>query len=307
MGGSRRGREGVELILLVVAWYGSSVLAITTSKMCMQMAEVPLLLCACQFLTATCGSWSMLSASNGALRLTRNSETRAVAKTAAAYAMGFLLTNLAFAMAAASFVETVKAGEPVSTAALAASWLGERESVATYLSLAPIVLGIALATATEDTAPVLSLATLVTLGSNVCFSLRAVFVKQLKQSCPSSAPAKSAVVLFYHVSRFGFPVFIVCAFLRGDPARVIEAPGISLPFFVAALFANGLGYSAYNLASFMVLNRVSTTTHAVLNVCRRVVVIAVTTLYFRTPLSLAGAAGILIAAAGVFLYANAKT
>ena len=53
-------------------------------------------------------------------KLMRREEFWGVARVAAAYGSGFATTNLAFSMAQAWFVETVKAGEPVTTAALAA-------------------------------------------------------------------------------------------------------------------------------------------------------------------------------------------
>mmetsp|Transcript_16014 Transcript_16014/g.50208 ORF Transcript_16014/g.50208 Transcript_16014/m.50208 type:complete len:298 (+) Transcript_16014:223-1116(+) len=289
-----------ELAGLVAVWYLSSCVAITTSKVCMQMARVPLVLCTTQFLTATAVTRCYLWLARSATRL-RQAELGAVAMTAAAYSSGFATTNLAFSLAPAAFVETIKAGEPVSTAALAAVVLRERETVPTYLSLAPIVLGIALATG--GSGEVFSLAAVVVVAANVCFSLRAVFVKRLKRRHPTATSA-SAVVLFYHVSRFGAPCFLLAAFsgfshlllsARVDPFR-----------FSLAIVANGLAYSTYNLASFVVLNRVSTTTHAVLNVFRRVVVIAIASLYFRTPLTLSSVIGIALAAAGVFVYARSK-
>lgn len=295
--------DRLELFTLITAWYLSSCVAITTSKLCMQMAPVPLLLCSSQFLTATLATKAYLVVTGSPSRLGRR-EVTAVIRTAASYSAGFGLTNLAFSLAAASFVETVKAAEPVSTALLAAMWLGEREKTATYASLGPIVVGVALATGTDD-APVWSVATLVVIASNVCFSLRAVFVKALKYDHPSAAPARSAVVLFYHVSRFGFPAFVLAALVRGDLATLRRSDP-DRPLFFAAIFANGLAYSAYNMASFMVLNKVATTTHAVLNVFRRVVVIIATTLYFATPMSLSGSIGILIAALGVTVYAKSK-
>lgn len=272
----------------------------------MQYAQVPLVLCAAQFATATMVSRIYLAATRGVWRLMRQGEVALVARVAVVYALGFGTTNLAFSMASAPFVETVKAGEPVSTATLAALLLGERERVATYVSLVPIVLGIAMATGADVTGAVFSLATFVVLASNACFSLRAVFVKQLKRQHPNCAASRSAVVLFYYVSRFGVLAFFIAAVLKGDFASLRHRHDFDVARFCAALLANGIAYASYNLASFMVLNRVSTTTHAVLNVFRRVVVITITSLYFASPLSVSGVTGIALAATGVVLYARSK-
>lgn len=80
----------------------------------------------------------------------------------------------------------------------------------------------------------------------------------------------------------------------------------SLSLCVQALALNGAAYTAYNLASFCVLSRVSTTTHSVLNVFRRVVVIAVTAVYFEAHLSPTNMAGVAVAVAGVVGFAFSK-
>merc|ERR1712157_317488 len=86
-----------------------------------------------------------------------------------------------------------------------------------------------------------------------------------------------------------------------------KSEGFETLRFVAVILVNGTMYTAYNLFSFMVLSRVSTATHAVLNVCRRVCVIAVTTVVFGIPLSMLNVIGIFVAVAGMFWFTHAKT
>merc|ERR1711879_802433 len=89
------------------------------------------------------------------------------------YTLGFFFTNLAFSLANASFVETVKSGEPISTVVLANLLLGEVESTATYLSLIPVVVGVAMASSGEAGGSVAAF--LATMCSNFGFSGRAVY------------------------------------------------------------------------------------------------------------------------------------
>mmetsp|Transcript_13804 Transcript_13804/g.18436 ORF Transcript_13804/g.18436 Transcript_13804/m.18436 type:complete len:318 (+) Transcript_13804:164-1117(+) len=309
----------LELVALVVGWYLSSCVAITTSKICMQMVKVPFILCTAQCVTAVLVTLMYLFTRGGRYDLVRSQEKVEITKISFAYSAGFGLTNVAFAIASAPFVETVKASEPVSTALLAIFFLGERESVATYTSLFPIILGVVLATSVGSGASMstnlFSLATLVITASNICFSLRAIFTKQLKRNYSNSNASRSAVVLFYHVSRIGLPGFLIAALANQElsvltelffSSSKIKEQSPNFLVFIAALIANGLAYTCYNMASFMVLARVTTTTHAVLNVFRRVVVIAITTLYFRTPITISGLSGVLIAAVGVALFASSK-
>ena len=303
-------RSAASLLALIGFWYASSCVAITTSKMSMNYARVPFVLCATQFGSATALTRFALAASRTAPALKR-AEFSAVAAVAAAYAGGFALTNVAFSMASAPFVETVKAAEPVSTAALAAAWLGEREPSRAYAALVAIVVGVALATATgARTASgdaFYSAATAVVLACNVGFSLRAVLTRALKRDHAAAAAAHSPVVLFHHVSRLGLPGAVALAALRDRTALLAAlAPGGDRAGLAAALAVNGCAYAAYNLASFAVLGRVSATTHAVLNVFRRVAVIAATTVVFGVRVRASNVGGIALAVAGISAYAAAK-
>mmetsp|Transcript_14507 Transcript_14507/g.45379 ORF Transcript_14507/g.45379 Transcript_14507/m.45379 type:complete len:173 (+) Transcript_14507:2-520(+) len=148
-----------------------------------------------------------------------------------------------------------------------------------------------------------------TVGSNFGFSARAVFAKQLKRDHPASPSATSDICLFFHISWTGLLVLLPLA-LAGETGTLRAAfasPGFEPARFASVMLLNGAMYTAYNQFSFMVLSRVSTASHAVLNVCRRVCVITVTTLFFGTPLSLLNMAGIVVAVAGMFWFTHAKT
>jgi len=93
----------------------------------------------------------------------------------------------------------------------------------------------------------------------------------------------------------------------GQLFTALTSPGFDAVRFLSIMFLNGTMYTAYNQFSFMVLSRVSTATHAVLNVCRRVCVIAATTMFFATPLSVMNMVGILVAVAGMFCFTHAKS
>ena len=68
----------------------------------------------------------------------------------------------------------------------------------------------------------------------------------------------------------------------------------------------GLSHYTYNECAFVALSSVHPVTHAVANTIKRVAVIVVSVLYFRNPLTLAGATGSTIAIIGVLLYSLAK-
>lgn len=72
------------------------------------------------------------------------------------------------------------------------------------------------------------------------------------------------------------------------------------------LLANGCAHATYNGVSFAVLRRVSTASHAVLNIVRRVVVIGASAAFFGTYVSPLNWAGVAVATAGVVGFGRSK-
>merc|ERR1712151_948727 len=107
----------------------------------------------------------------------------------------------------------------------------------------------------------------------------------------------------------GLLALLPLAFASEGPTlrTATQSRDFDLTSFVEVISLNGLMYTAYNQFSFMVLSRVATATHAVLNVTRRVCVIGTTTLVFGTPLSGFNMAGIGIAVVGMLLFSHSKT
>ena len=75
------------------------------------------------------------------------------------YTLGFCLTNGAFGAVNASLVDTVKAGEPIATVILTLLFLpGEKVTLPIFLSLLPIVAGVAVSSMSDASFQVLGLA-----------------------------------------------------------------------------------------------------------------------------------------------------
>ena len=67
------------------------------------------------------------------------------------------------------------------------------------------------------------------------------------------------------------------------------------------MFVNGFCYAIYNLCSFMVLQRISVTKHAVFNVFRRIFIIMATMVAFDVELTIAGFVGVFMSVLGFLL------
>lgn len=213
------------------------------------------------------------------------------------------LTNVAFSLSSAPFVETVKSSEPITTVVLAFFLLGERETPKSLACLLFVIVGVALASADDMTfsLPAFCAVQLCNLG----FSGRSVLVKQLKQNFPQAAVSKSMIELFYHVHRLGLGLLVPVVLLAERSTLMNLTPEVATKL-AATMAVNGVFYSIYNLFSFFTLARVPTSVHAVLNVFRRVVVILITAAFFKVPMSALNLAGVTMAVGGILLFKAVK-
>ena len=121
---------------LVLLWYTTAAVAVTSSRAVLRQTGLPFTLSACQFIVSALLSYSLLRW--GLPRLTggqykpmlralpvNSPERRLVRSVGLTYGLGFILTNVSLALCNASFAETVKSAEPISSLTLATLTRGE--------------------------------------------------------------------------------------------------------------------------------------------------------------------------------------
>lgn len=231
---------------------------------------------------------------------------RALVALCIVYTTGFFLTNASFGAVNASFVDTVKAGEPITTVLLASLFMpNERASLAVIMALLPIVGGVGISSMAEASASLVGLA--FAFGANLCFSARSIAAKLVSKHV--SARAMDGGNLFVHVNRLGLLALApAVAFFEGRHLLDL-ADKVSSETLVAAarLFAfNGLMYYCNNQLNFLVLEKVDALTHGVINSGRRVTNILFAIMWFGNKVNLFNGVGISLALFGGFLYVQAK-
>jgi drug/metabolite transporter (DMT)-like permease len=252
-----------------------------------------------------------------------------------------LATNYAFAGAAASFVETVKAAEPI-TSATVASWYGiETITTEQKFSLGTIIVGVLFSTmgggggnSTTKHGPTTTITTtqtmmetiracIIVMTANLCFSYRGLFQKLFRQH-PSSQQYDDLNLQYrmqwYGVLILSVPTFlfdIMPYFLREILLpKSVENPtehhfdevmvsNVLFRYILLSLF-NGISFTCYNLASTWILSRISVVHHAALNCIRRVFAVIVTSIFFGVPITFTGAIGIALAVIGFMSYTHYK-
>ena len=261
-------------------------------------------------------------------------------QSAVCFTFGFLATNYAFAGSAASFVETIKAAEPITSATVASLYGIETITTEQKWSLTTIIVGVLLSTlggssnsnsssSTTTTTPSSQTmmetlrACMIVMTANLCFSYRGLFQKLFRQH-PTSQQYDD-LNLQYRMQWYGVLILSVPTFLFDIMPYLLrevllpksnEIPterhlsevmtsNVLTRYITLSLF-NGIAFTCYNLASTWILSRISVVHHAALNCIRRVFAVIVTSLLFGVPITGMGATGIALAVIGFMSYTHYK-
>mmetsp|Transcript_3544 Transcript_3544/g.8436 ORF Transcript_3544/g.8436 Transcript_3544/m.8436 type:complete len:401 (+) Transcript_3544:270-1472(+) len=215
---------------------------------------------------------------------------------------------IALGAGAVSFAHIVKASEPVVTCGMNFALLGEVLPLPVYLTLIPIIGGVAIASMKELSFTVLALAS--AMLSNVSSSARGVLSKKTMsgkkvgenmdaQNLYAVLTAMSTVILIpFMLALEGLGMF-------KSFGEVVKAGDFTRKGLATLLALGGASYYAYNEVAFLALGKVNPVTHAVGNTIKRVVIIVASVIAFKTPMSTGSIIGSSIAIAGTLLYSLA--
>lgn len=215
---------------------------------------------------------------------------------------------IALGAGAVSFAHIVKASEPVVTCVLNAVFLGQILPTNVYLTLLPIIGGVAIASLKELSFTWLALGS--AMLSNVSSAARGVLSKKTMsgkkigenldaQNLYAVLTAMSTAILIpLTLALEGTGCF--SAFGKVVASGKFTSRGLSL-----LLAMSGLTYYAYNEVAFLALGKVNPVTHAVGNTIKRVVIIVASVIAFKTPMSTGSIVGSSVAIAGTLLYSLA--
>lgn len=215
---------------------------------------------------------------------------------------------IALGAGAVSFAHIVKASEPVVTCGLNALLLGEILPTSVYLTLLPIIGGVAIASLKELSFTVLALAS--AMLSNVSSAARGVLSKKTMsgkkmgenldaQNLYAVLTAMSTLILIPTMLALEGTGFI------GAFNKLAATPAWTKGKLATLLGLGGATYYAYNEVAFLALGKVNPVTHAVGNTIKRVVIIVASVIAFKTPMSTGSVIGSSIAIAGTLMYSLA--
>lgn len=221
-----------------------------------------------------------------------------------------LLTHLgavvSLSAGAVSFTHIVKAAEPAVSALLSAVFLKSFLPIPVYLSLLPVMGGVAMASLTELSFTWLSFGA--AMVSNVASAARGIVGKQSmgKPQGQNMNAANLYAVMTILSAIMCLPVALAIEGKNIIPVvKALIDAGRGKEFFTQSLIA-GLFYYLYNEVAFLTLDKVAPVTHALGNTIKRVVIIITSVFVFGTKMTTQGVIGSSVAIGGVLLYSLAK-
>jgi len=231
-------------------------------------------------------------------------EFKTILFPASMHGLGHIAANISFAAVAISLTHTVKTLEPVFNVAMSKLVLGTSTSVPVTLSLIPITLGVAAASASELSFNWTGFIS--AMLSNLTFSFRAVYSKKAMTSIKDL----DSTAIYAYTTLISMIICVPLALVFEGPKLAAGASAAILQVgamkFYGSLLTVGLLYHLYNQFAFNTLGRVNPVSHGVCNVVKRIAIIGSSVLFFGNKLTLQTKVGTMIALMGTALYTELK-
>jgi solute carrier family 35 protein E1 len=210
---------------------------------------------------------------------------------------GQLFTVLSLGAAAVSFTHIVKALEPFFSALVAAVCFKQIFKPQVYLSLLPVVLGVAVACANDVSFGWLA------LRANFSKSALAVFKKEQNSSMtPANVYGVVTILAFLLL----LPLTLLWEGVDLQSSWLVATEKVESSALAYQLLLSGLFHYLNNEVMYLALDSVHPITLAVGNTAKRVFIIVASLLVFRNPISLTGGIGSGVGIAGVLVYSLTK-
>ncbi|KAK7093487.1 solute carrier family 35 member E2A-like [Littorina saxatilis] len=209
-----------------------------------------------------------------------------------------VLGLVALKYVAVSFTETVKSSAPLFTVFISQVLIGEYTGLYTFLSLIPIMLGLALCSAYELSFNVQGF--IAALATNLTECLQNVYSKLL---ISGEKYRYTPAELQFYTSIASVGVQIPACFMMMNLDKVRDTLDVTMIFF---LVINGIFFHFQSISAYVLMDYISPVTHSVANTVKRAFLIWISVLLFGNPVTFLSGLGTITVTIGVLLYTKAK-
>ena len=298
----------LEVLIYFALWYFLSIFYNIYNKRALELLKLPWLVATVQMgmgLPLFIPLWAFRIRDFPADNFRDFRETLSTLNSVAIYqTLTHISGVIALGAGSVSFIQVIKASEPAFTAFISAVFENEYFTIPVYLTLIPVIAGVAMASATELSFSWYCL--FAGVMANVFAAARGVFGK--KQMCGDTKCIENISPENYYailtLMSFMFLLPLTMLFEGSKITQLIFSETTSSG--VKYALASGLFFYLYNEVSFKALNNVHPVTHALANTIKRIVIILTSLLVFRNPIKPLGVIGSVLAISGVLAYSLAQ-
>lgn len=297
-------KEILKIFGLCVVWYSCSSGNGVVGKTILNDFPYPLTLTLCQLITVTFLSGPLFYVWR--IRPKSDIPWQYYCKMLIPLALGKLVasvtSHISIWKVPVSYAHTVKATMPLFTVVLSRIITGEVQTTKVYSSLIPIIVGVLIATATELSFDMIGLVS--ALAATAGFSLQHIFSKKVLQES-----GIHHLWLLYTLAKIALMMCLPLWFIF-DVRKMMNDTNLlqnTDPFVLLFLLAvDGFLNFIQNVIAFSVLSLVSPLTYSVCSTTKRILVITVSLLFMKNPITMYNFLGMIFAILGVGLYNKAK-
>ncbi|RZF32018.1 hypothetical protein LSTR_LSTR007096 [Laodelphax striatellus] len=303
MGVTMQTREICTILVLCLLWYIVSSSNNVVGKMLLNDFPYPMTVTMVQLLSITVYSGPFFNMW-GIRRFVDISWTyylKLIIPLAFGKFMASVFTHVSIWKVPVSYAHTVKATMPLFTVVLSRFIIGEKQTVKVYLSLVPIILGVAIATLTELSFDLTGL--LSALAATLQHSLQNIFSKKVLADT-----GIHHLRLLHMLGRLSLMLFLPI-WMYFDLHHVYNRSILATEergHILALLFTDGVLNWLQNILAFSVMSLVTSLTYAVASASKRIFVIAASLLILGNPVTGTNMFGMGLAIMGVLSYNKAK-